>query len=490
VRVGGARRRPLLAALTALALWTPALPAVELPDLGTSADRVMSPADEARIGAEFFRSLRQHVELVEDPELQAYIQNLGYRLAAHSGSSTDFHFFIVKDPRINAFAAPGGYVGFNAGLILEARNESELAGVVAHEIAHVSQRHIARSSEAAEDMSLPMAASIIAAILLGGQDPELGQAALAATMASGTQYRIDFTRANEAEADRVGIDMLAAAGFDPEGMPRFFERLQARDRLGAPVVPEFLRTHPVTLSRIADSRNRAAGYNVEPTEDHGDFHHARAKLRVLIQEDTKALIERYREILREDEKTSWARYGLALALAEDQQTGAALAEIEELRREHPQRLAYRIAHARLQRLAGNPTAAAATYRAALDLYPGNASLVRYLAETLLEQEGADEARTLLRDHMRRHDGGAPFYQLLARAEGSSGHVARRDAALAEFHYLTGRTPEAIRLLRRALDATDDQTLIQRWQARMDEYRQRAMADEEPGSRQGPDQGRQ
>lgn len=488
MRVGGARRRPLLAALTALALWTPALSAVELPDLGTSADRVMSPADEARIGAEFFRSLRQHVELVEDPELQAYIRNLGYRLAAHSGASTDFHFFIVKDPRINAFAAPGGYVGFNAGLILEARNESELAGVVAHEIAHVSQRHIARSSEAAQDMSLPMAASIIAAILLGGQDPELGQAALAATMASGTQYRIDFTRANEAEADRVGIDMLAAAGFDPEGMPRFFERLQARDRLGAPVVPEFLRTHPVTLSRIADSRNRAASYNIDTTADHGDFHHARAKLRVLIQEDATALIERYREILREDEGGSWARYGLALALAEDQQASAALTEIEQLRREHPQRLAYRIAHARLQRLAGDPTAAVATYRAALELYPGNASLVRYLAETLLEQERADEARTLLRDHIRRHDGGPAFYRLLARAEGDSGHAARRDAALAEFHYRTGRTPEAIRLLRRALDATEDEALTRRWQARMDEYRQRAMADEQPGSRQGSSQG--
>ena len=139
-RVGGTRRRPLLAAVMALALWAPAPSAVELPDLGTSADRVMSPADEARIGAEFFRSLRQHVELVEDPELQAYIRNLGYRLASYSGASTDFHFFIVRDPRINAFAAPGGYVGFNAGLILEARDESELAGVVAHEIAHVQHR--------------------------------------------------------------------------------------------------------------------------------------------------------------------------------------------------------------------------------------------------------------------------------------------------------------------------------------------------------------
>jgi len=482
-RVGGARRRPLLAALIALALWAPALSAVELPDLGTSADRIMSPADEARIGAEFFRSLRQHVELVEDPELQAYIRNLGYRLAAHSGASTDFRFFIVADPRINAFAAPGGYVGFNAGLILEARDESELAGVVAHEIAHVSQRHIARSSEAADDMSLPMAASIIAAILLGGQDPELGQAALAATMAGGTQYRIDFTRSNEAEADRVGIDMLAAAGFDPEGMPRFFERLQARDRLGAPVVPEFLRTHPVTLSRIADSRNRAAGYDIEAAEDHGDFHHARAKLRVLIGDDPDTLVAHFRERLQGQEDASWARYGLALALAEDQQTERALAEMTALRAEHPQRLAYRIAHARIQRLSGEAAAAEATYRAALELYPGNATLVRYLAETLLEQGQAQAARTLLREHLRRYDGEPAFYQLLARAEGSGGNQARRDAALAEFHYRTGRTPEAIRLLRRALETTEDEALGQRWEARMEEYRQRAMVDQPPRSRQ-------
>ncbi|MFP4070050.1 MAG: M48 family metalloprotease [Opitutales bacterium] len=471
--VGGARRRPLLAAVIALAFWAPALPAVDLPDLGTSADRVMSPADEARIGAEFFRSLRQHVDLVEDPELQAYIRNLGYRLAAHSGASTDFRFFIVRDPRINAFAAPGGYVGFNAGLILEARHESELAGVVAHEIAHVSQRHIARSSEAADDMSLPMAASIIAAVLLGGQDPELGQAALAATMAGGTQYRIDFTRANEAEADRVGIEMLAAAGFDPEGMPDFFERLQARDRLGAPVVPEFLRTHPVTLSRIADSRNRAAGYSVESDEDHGDFHHARAKLRILLNDDPSELVDHFEEAVADHDGAAWARYGLALARAEAGETERAAEELAELRSDHPERLAYRIAEARIQRLAGEPAAAAETYRAALELYPGNAGLVRYLADTLLEQGEADEARTLLRDHVRRHDGAPAFHRLLARAEGSADNGARRNAALAEYHFRTGRTPEAIRLLRKALDTTESKTLIQRWEARMEEYERRA-----------------
>lgn len=479
MRVGGARHRLLLAALVALALWAPALLAVELPDLGTSADRVMSPADEARIGAEFFRSLRQQIDLVEDPELQAYIRSLGYRLAAHSGANTDFHFFIVRDPRINAFAAPGGYVGFNAGLILEARNESELAGVVAHEIAHVSQRHIARSSEAANDMSLPMAASLIAAVLLGGQDPELGQAALAATMAGGTQYRINFTRANEAEADRVGIEMLASAGFDPEGMPSFFERLQARDRLGAPVVPEFLRTHPVTLSRIADSRSRATGYQVASREDHGDFHHARAKLRILLDDrEPRALVDHFRKALEQEGKPGWARYGLALALAEDGDHGAAMAQLKQLRADHPQRLAYRIALARLQRLAGEPDRAASIYRTALDLYPGNPALVRYLATTLLDEGRSDEARALLRDYLRRHDSGPAFYQLLARAEGEGENSARRHAALAEYHYRTGRTPEAIRLLRRALEATDDESLEQRWQARMDEYRRQASQDSE------------
>ena len=481
--VGGIRRRSLLAVLVALSLWVSPLPAVELPDLGTSADRAMSPADEARIGAQFFRSLRQHVDLVTDPELQAYIANLGYRLAAHSGAKTDFHFFIVHDPRINAFAAPGGYVGFNAGLILEARDESELAGVVAHEIAHVSQRHIARSSEAAEDMSLPMAASIIAAILLGGQDPELGQAALAATMAGGTQYRIDFTRANEAEADRVGIDMLAAAGFDPEGMPDFFERLQARDRLGAPVVPEFLRTHPVTLNRIADSRNRAASHEGPARTDHGDFHHARAKLRVLLNDDAEALVEHFEGKLAEHGDAAWARYGLTLALAEAGQTERASTELERILAEHPQRLAYRIARARIQRLSGQPGEATATYRAALRLYPGNSSLVRYLADNLLEQERAGEARALLRDHLRRHEAAPSFYRLLARTEGREDNEARRNAALAEYHFRTGRTQEAIRLLRRALDASASEALQQRWEARMEEYQQRAMAAPASGANQ-------
>ncbi len=475
------RRRTPVALLVAALLATP-LPAhtYQLPDLGTSADRAMSPAQEARIGAEFLRNLRQHVEIVEDPEIRAYVRALGNRLVSHADGHRpdDFHFFVVNDSRINAFAAPGGYIGLNAGLVLAAREEDELAGVVAHEIAHVTQRHLARAREAADEMSVPMAASILAAILLGGEDPQLGQAALAATIAGSTQYQISFTRANEREADRVGMEMLARAGFDPEGMPRFFERLQASNRFGASVVPEFLMTHPVTLNRIADARNRAQQLDYSPAPDHGDFEHIQARLEVMVAREPATARRSFEEAIRETEGAPWARYGLALVLARDGETERGLSLVESLREDDPDRLAYRLAEGRLLQQLGEDQRALARFRDTLDLFPGNEATTLHLAETLLELDRPVEARGLLRDYVRRHDRSPNSYRLLARAEAGSGDVARYHAALAEYYGRGGRAHEAIRQLRHALDASHDDRLDQRLEARLDELRRQARIHDE------------
>lgn len=251
--------KPLRSLAVALALLTgPALAAPALPAMGEVASDTLSRAQEREIGQRMMMEVRRRLPLLEDPEVNAYLQDLGQRLATHSQApELDYHFFVVDLPAINAFAMPGGYIGVNAGLILSARSESELAGVLAHEIAHVTQRHIARGIEASQRASLQNAALLLAAILVGSQDSQAGTAAAAASMAGSIQQQLNYSRAFEHEADNLGIRMLAAAELDPNGMPTFFERLALATRYqGRP--PEYLSTHPVTETRIAESSNRAA----------------------------------------------------------------------------------------------------------------------------------------------------------------------------------------------------------------------------------------
>jgi predicted Zn-dependent protease len=219
----------ILAWLYSFSQASAALP--ELPDMGASSETLFSPEEEKRLGEAFYRNLHQHVKISQDPEIQDYIASLGGRLVTHSDmANRTFHFFVVVQPNINAFAGPAGYIGVNSGLILATQSESELAAVLAHEIAHVTQHHLQRAFAAARRMTLPLAAATLAAILIGTQTPELGQAAIIAVQAGSLQHQINFTRSHEQEADRVGIQLLAESGFDPRSMPLFFERLQQSSR--------------------------------------------------------------------------------------------------------------------------------------------------------------------------------------------------------------------------------------------------------------------
>jgi predicted Zn-dependent protease len=202
-------------------LWAPALAAqVQLPDIGSPESNTISLADERAIGELFMREIRSRVKLVDDAEVEDYIQSLGYRLLSQSDSQQfGFTFFVVEDAGINAFAAPGGYIGINSGLITASESEGEVASVVAHEIAHVTQRHIAQAVAVADRSSMQTLAGIIAAIIIGTQSPDAGQATAAAVIGSQIQKQLNFSRANEQEADRVGMQLLQGAGFDPRAMP-------------------------------------------------------------------------------------------------------------------------------------------------------------------------------------------------------------------------------------------------------------------------------
>jgi predicted Zn-dependent protease len=455
---------------------------INLPDMGDSTTRVISPEQERRVGAAFMRSVRRSAPMIDDPEIQAYIQSLGYRLVAESDNAAQtFTFFLINEPTINAFAAPGGYIGANTGLILNSRNESELASVLAHEIAHVTQRHMARTFERASQMSLPMAAAMLGAILLTTQNPEAGRAALAAVQAGQMQAQINFTRANEKEADRVGMQVLEEAGFDPRGMPEFFERLQATSRMtDSARLPEWLRTHPLTTNRIADSRNRAEQYPLRQVEDSLGYRLTKTKLEVALVEDPQQAVEVFSDRLAAGKylEEDIARYGYALALIRARDYGRAAVEIEKLRLKAPEEPAYLLAEGRLYTEQGQLGEGLETYQLGYHLFPNYRPVTIAYVEALLEAKQGERARQVLRDYAAINEPDFIYYRLLAEAENQAGSETEARIALAQYNYWKGDTDVGVQQLHAAMRTQDldfyqrerIDALIQEWEAELEEER--------------------
>ena len=422
-----------------------------LPDLGDSSGQTISPQQDRELGAAFMRQIRQKGLVLEDEEATRYIRNLGHRLAMHSESpGHNFTFFMVNDSRINAFAGPGGYIGTNIGLLTAAETESELAGVLAHEIAHVTQRHLARAFDAAGRRGLQTTAAMIAAILIGTQDSSAGAAAVTAASAMGVQQQINFTRANEKEADRVGIRALADAGFDPHGMAAFFEKLQKNAKLYGTRPPEFLSTHPVTTDRIAEATARAESYPAVEQHDDSDFLLMRAKLRVASYDNPRQVlldIQRYHGKQGGDSEAE--RYEYALLLAVDKQYDQATRIMRDLHHADPDRLTYRLALGGILQQAGKLKSALNLYRDSLSLYPGETIIVIPYANALMSAGENQQAFTLLADLTRTSTSDPAIHKLLAQAAGKTGRTLETHMAMADYYYLNGYTKQAVEQLQLA-----------------------------------------
>lgn len=446
---------------------------IQLPDIGDSAGALLSPDQERRIGIEFLRRIRLDFNLIDDPEVNEYIRSLGNRLAENSDNPVQhFTFFVIDDTRINAFAAPGGYIGINSGLITASESESELASVVSHEIAHVTQRHLARAVEAQGKLNIPALAGIIAAIIIGTQNSEAGQATLAASQAATLQAQLNFTRSNENEADSVGIQTLASSGLDPNAMASFFEHLQQASRYyGRP--PEFLSTHPVTTARIANARNRARSYPYRQVPENIDFHLVREKLRLTDNNPQKA-VKRYKALLKAEQylNRSAAQYAYSLALANAGQYEQALQTLKPLLKKNPERISYLIAKAQILFKSGATQSALSIYSNTLKNYPHDHVVTLNYAKALLQLGKAKQTRLLLHKQLAHRQADAEFYKLLSFTEGEAGYPLEAYQSLAEFHYLNGQTNAAIRQLDRALRIpSDDFYTLEKIQARRDQFKQ-------------------
>ncbi len=426
---------------------------IDLPDIGLSANNIMTPQEERKIGESFMRHLRRSIKIIDDPEISEYINMLGYQLVANSDSPTEkYTFFIIEDPGINAFAAPGGYIGINSGLLLATQSESELAAVLAHEIAHITQRHLIRSLEKGGQMNLATVAAIIAAIALSTQSGQASQAILMSTIAGQAQAQINFTRANEKEADRVGMPLLARAGFDPRSMPLFFERLHQASRYYKNSAPAFLQTHPVTLDRITDSRNRAVQYPKMTTNNSHMYAAMRNKLYIATHTSPKQTIDYFQTAMKE-QPTRENRYGYALALQSNNQYTESRTELNKLIKEEPHRISYLIALAQTESAEKKTGKALKIYKKALDFSPHNHALTVYYSKALLQSGQSKKAREILYEHTKRHTNNPLIYKLLARAESETGLPIKAHQSLATFFYLNGETRESIRHLEIALKLT-------------------------------------
>ncbi len=429
---------------------------IALPEMGDSAGALVSPVEEYQVGQSFYWSLQQSVTLVDDPEVNSYINSLGHRLVTNSDDPGRFFtFFVVPDNSVNAFAAPGGFIGIHTGLMLTSEAESELASVMAHEIAHVTQRHILRNFERSKRMSIPMTAAMIAAALLGVADPSAGSAAIMAVQAGNVQMQLDYSRAHEAEADNLGMQTLVNAGFDPNAMPRFFERLQIAGRFyGGNQIPEFLRTHPITVSRIADARGRAANLEPRPQiRDTKKFYLMREKVRVMTSSNLRELIKTYEDKLKDNtaEDESVTRYGYALALLKNSNYTQARDEINDLIDLDDNQLSYHLVLADIEIALGRMDAALAIYNDFQRVYPDDWALSIKQVQALLRANQPRKAITILQRQLDVGESSADLYRLLAKAYGDMGQKSKSHVWLAEHYHSSGQLMQAADQLRIAAD---------------------------------------
>lgn len=446
----------LIASLTLLVPPTvPAAAGDDLPDIGSPADSILSREKELQIGRSIFRSLVDTERVMNDPEIQEYVQDVGMKLSSQAQDGDfRFTFFVVNDPAINAFALPGGYIGIHSGLLLATNSESELAGVLAHEISHVTQRHISRAVFANQRSSILTMAAMLGAILLGavGGSGDVITGAIATAQGVAAQQQINFTRANEYEADRVGVGVLASAGFDPMGMPDFFETLARQTGPLASQAPEFLRTHPVTVNRIAETRERAATLPRPDVRDALGYTITRARIRVLSSPTPEKALEYF---LGEKQNPKQAgdigiEYGIALVRMELGQYREARELFQGLLSTNPGVIPFHTGLAGAELALGNREAALKDYEKAMDLFPRNTPLTVRYAEALLAAGQAKKAHTILLDLLNNVPPTAEQVRLIALAASAAGDTADAYYYMAELHLIRGDVVMAADQLRLAL----------------------------------------
>jgi beta-barrel assembly-enhancing protease len=429
-----------------------------LPDLGDAGGSDLSLQTERKIGESIMRDIKfREPSYLDDPEVAEYLNGLGGRMTgAGSGTRQDFEFFAIRDVSINAFAMPGGFIGVHTGLISAAENESELASVVAHEMAHVTQRHLARQMGIQKQMQLPMMIAMAATILLARSRPDLAGGAAVAAQGSAIQAQLSFSRDFEREADRIGFQTLAASGFDVRAMGTFFEKLQRYSRvMDGGGVPSYLRSHPVTAERITDAQSRAEGQPYRQRADPLEYHLVRAKIRAEAG-DVQDAVKIFGDAVnaRRFASEPGARYGLALALLRANEPARADAEIARLRADGTASPMVDTLAARVRLALGDQAGALAILKAALARYPHRRPILYAMLGLLQDQSRFDDVLAALVEPLRLYPRDPKLHEARAKAYAGQGKRLLQHQAQAEFYILQGSLPAAIEQLQFAQTSSD------------------------------------
>lgn len=467
--------KKLLACLLSSAILT--CQAEGLPDLGDSSQEMISPQLERQIGEQSMFQIRADKSYLDDVELADYINQLGSLLVSNSGEPAQpFEFFIINDNGVNAFAMPGGFIGVNTGLILLAQNESELASVLSHEIAHVTQHHLARMVAGQKYDSMAAMAAIAVAILAARNNPQAATAAIYGAQGGAMQRQLNFTRTHELEADRIGLTTLEKSGFDARAMPEFFEKMQRATRLYEGNTPTYLRTHPITAERIADVGNRVQQLPFHLVADSLSFQLIRAKLNANSKSPSDALM--FFTAALGDQKFGNPianRYGVILALLRNKQEDKAAREFAILSQQAPPHAMLVTLEGQIKRLNKNDRSIADFYRNATQNFPQHRALIYEYADVLLEDKRFNEALKLLSEQIINHPNDAKLYELQARTFAALNKTQEKHHALAYNYILRGNLRGAIEQLELAKQSGTDYYELSTIETELKQFREIAAA---------------
>jgi beta-barrel assembly-enhancing protease len=428
-----------------------------LPDLGDSSQASFSPQQEHQLGLQVMAEVRADRAYLDDPEVTDYLNNLGSRLISNSqATQQDFEFFVVRDNTLNAFALPGGFIGVHTGLIQATQSESELASVLAHEIGHITQHHLARMIAGQSQNSLGMLAALALAILAARSNPQLSQAAVVGAQAASIQSQLNFTREHEREADRAGLQTVVQAGFDPRAMAAFFERLQKYSRLYENNAPVYLRTHPLTTERISEIQNRIEKLPYRQVPSSLDFYLVRARLNVILVPAKEALRNLETGAGEKGAMNEVGHhYALALALFATQDFKRAQEELAKARQGagEPNPMLENLA-AELKRGEGTASASLEIYRNALKRFPGDRALNYGYIDALLESGQPSEALKFVDGRLKVIRDDYHYYELRAKTYASLGKRMLQHQSQAEAYVRQGNLSAAIEQLQIALHSGD------------------------------------
>jgi predicted Zn-dependent protease len=460
-------QRFLVAAVLALLALSPsqAQQKDNLPSMGETG--VIPVGQEYYMGRAWLMSYRRQVPIVEDPLMQVYLETLIFELAEKS-ELTDHRLVIVavQNSTINAFAVPGGVVGVHTGLIVKAESEAQLASVLSHELAHISQRHFARGIEAKQASQIPSLVGMLGgmvAIVAGAGDAGMG--AIMGSQAGAQNRQLRFSRGFEQEADRIGIQNLERAGMDPMGAANMFTVMQRVSRSYGSRPPEFLMSHPLTTTRIADARSRAGQYPRRMYSDNPEFQLMRVRSELGFIEDNEVAVDRFRDRLAKKGRNAEAQqYGLVLALTRQREYAEAMQYLEPLREYSPENLAYILAEADIYIESGEFDDALRLLGRSWALMPGNYPVTMAMVKAHLRAGRYIQAEKMLAPLARRRANDPYPWYVLAEAQGLSGNTYALHQSRAQYFYLVGQMMAARAQLGYALRLAPDDVAKERIRA--------------------------